>query len=508
LLVAGAAAVVGMLGFAAWTALRASNSNKTEERAPKVVDASAVPKGPELALPAPSAASKYPGRRSVAGDGSTQPVPDAFVASFEPTMPEPEVVVEQPTFTEEPPSTEPAMSDDTLLADAPPPDQWLDAPITDAPIDESFDPEAGSAEQQGLVEAAEMEEVDSAEDVPEVDTYTYVPPVSQPPIPVVEPIDEFDESVTDLDEESAEPVVVAPAELATNTAPRIPVGAPPPETTDAAKVASTPEKPIEVVADTSSPAAVRPAPDRIVVIAPAPTGEVKPEPTAGPTTPIVVVSAPTTSSSTPVEAPRTTDSATPPVVGEVVKPVGDVSNQPEPVVAKSGETPPPVEVAKPATTAPKSEKSTDAGGLRRASAVDMASIWTETAIPFDAVAGPKRILTPSVGKVRVILLEKQVFEGLLYSVGMNEVTLTTDLGRIGIAGERIEKMERIDIAKVDPAKAAAENVRIKTPGGIVVGKVVSADAGQTVVMTSDGSRVTFASKDIQIQTGAKVGIKP
>ncbi|MCK6448904.1 MAG: hypothetical protein L6Q99_21115 [Planctomycetes bacterium] len=159
--------------------------------------------------------------------------------------------------------------------------------------------------------------------------------------------------------------------------------------------------------------------------------------------------------------------------------------------------------------APAVQKSTDAGGLRVANSKDLSGVWTDTTIPFDAIGGAKRLLTPSVGRVRVHLVEKQMLEGLLYSVGEKQVTLSTDLGRIGIAADRVQKIERIEVAKVDPAKdPAASEQRIKTPGGVIFGKVVSTEGGQTIVQTKEGSRVTFASKDIQILSGSKVGIKP
>ncbi|MCE9593556.1 MAG: hypothetical protein K8S98_05125 [Planctomycetes bacterium] len=573
MLVGGAAVVVGMIGFAAWSALSASHSNKDADHAPKVVDASALPPATKFALPQPSAASKYPGRRSIAGDGSEpQPVADVSVASaWELPAPEPDPVQVEPSFE---PTSAPSdatvaevPSDETLSTDTPSPTQWIDTPV-----DQSFAPELEPAAADQPV----LEEEDSAEEVPVIDTGSASLPHASAPSS-----DGFVVETVHASQQVSAPVVADDEVVATSPSrPLVIVGAPLPEASAAstaiAEHVESPSttSPIEVVAETNPAAAVKPSPEHVVELAPAPAVDAKTEPEPAHVKPPLIIvlpsplkhatpndvpampsaqpssteavhdvvasnvepshasvehdvvansvetPAPAPSdkpvASKPEAAPATPPSTQPaaPIVVDTAKPAGDGTPKVEPVVVKATDVPASsVEgsvVITPTTpvVAPKVEKTTDAGGLRKASAVDMASIWTDTAIPFDAIAGDKRILTPSVGRVRVLLVEKQVFEGLLYSVGQNQVTIQTDLGRIGITGERIQKMERIEVAKADPAKDAADTVRIKTPGGIVVGKILSTDGGQTIVMTSDGARVTFASKDIQIQSGSKVGIKP
>ncbi|MCC6405932.1 MAG: hypothetical protein IT453_02115 [Planctomycetes bacterium] len=584
MLFAGAAAVVGMIGFATWSAFRASQSTTTDDLPPSVVDASAVPQPTKLAEPAPTAASRYPGRRSVA---TGEPVAEVAVVEPTPSEPPPTPDEAQAGFGLE---SEPVFDSnaDTVAADMPPPTQWLDSGAAEPVVDDAF-----ASEEPSELPPLD-EEVDSYDEVPEVELGA----------------DAADERAsistwfaTDADglvDERAcpEAVVVAEGEL-------VPFDndvAPEPSVAIVSPAIAVEPSPVEVVAvepfedagveaaELEDDAALRPAPESAVAVVPDATPEpvavvrapvepaVEPalEPTLQPVAPEPVAVAPVASEprnlagswtgwsliDSPLpkrwldedaahgvatldlaaELDATPAASAPDVAQAPAKPAAEPAKPaaaPEkPVVApeksvaqatppKPADTTPvakggaeglqkveipsasPSAVAQASKSTPaQPEKTTDAGGLRRASAQDLSGIWTDSAIPFDSIAGEKRMLTPSVGRVRVLLVEKQVLEGLLYSVGQNQVTLNTDLGRIGVAADRIQKIERIDVAKVDPAKDAAGDVRIKTPGGIVVGKVLSTEGGQTVVQTKDGSRVTFASKDIQVQTGAKVAIKP
>ncbi|MBI5435448.1 MAG: hypothetical protein HZA52_21615 [Planctomycetes bacterium] len=599
MLFAGAAAVVGMIGFATWSAFRASQSTTSDDLPPSVVDASAVPQPTKLAEPAPTAASRYPGRRSVA---TGEPVPEVAFAELAPSEPKPTPDEAQAGFGV---ASEPVFdaNADAVAADSPPPTQWLDSGATEPGVDDAFvsedagelpplDEEVDSYDEVpdvdvgadatgarssistwfatdsgGLVDESECPEpvvatdgepapfVNEVEPVPSVAILTPAIAVEPEPVEVVE-IDGFDGSdeveAAGGDSDGVETAVVE-TDAALRPAPESVVAVAPDANPESVVVVTAPVEPAVVPPFAVEPLAVEPAAAAPVVTeplalsgswggwslidSPLPNRWLDQAPALG----VATLDLASELEATPA-ASEPSGPGEPGARGDVAQAPSKPSTVPEkPAVApekpvahastsKPGDTTPPTPVATTGaegsqkveipsasptavahaakSTPAQPEKTTDAGGLRRASAQDLSGIWTDSAIPFDSIAGDKRMLTPSVGRVRVLLVEKQVLEGLLYSVGQNQVTINTDLGRIGVAADRIQKIERIDVAKVDPSKDAASDVRIKTPGGIVVGKVVSTEGGQTVVQTKDGSRVTFASKDVQVQTGSKVAIKP
>jgi hypothetical protein len=150
--------------------------------------------------------------------------------------------------------------------------------------------------------------------------------------------------------------------------------------------------------------------------------------------------------------------------------------------------------------------------MRRASAKDLKGVWVETTIPFEAIGAASKVLTPSVGKVRVTLTGGEIFEGGLYAVGEGCVWIDTQYGRMGLAGSRVKSVSQIDSPKNSPALGAAgsqnmagmDRVRIKTPGGVFYGKVIERDSLHTTVMTDDGARLTLDSKDVELLTQAPI----
>lgn len=621
LVAAGAAALLGMIGFATWSAFRASKSNSDAGGGPDVVAGTAVPQGPELVEPT-ATPSRYPGRRATHGSAATSGAESR--AALVPTQPEPTSTWDEPVSTS--PSTfdvastedaaldAPRVGSDDVATGEPAPTEWLDGasasgfdgstglssgetdfesgPSHVDPTHPSNDPFGEPAVEEFGHEDGANEEGSFEDEVPEFDPNLRgdasaeaailpavgaqslpvdpaLAPASTPPVhpevnaeldsndasefpasadsslakqeptanevhaaPVDEPVGsgrEAESTVSNVGATTGDATVHDTALRASATGPSAPVEKSP---VDTAPVETYPKSPTPTLPAGPSEA---PSLER---------GErVGPEP--APSTTASSVSAqdaqPTADfASTPVESTKPAGPV--PVVGAPVAPVDEPTERAlEPTQEKSGE------VAKPENTpsaksagstpgtnsgstaitdspaakkvdgapttlaqpAPVAQKSTDAGGLRVASSKDLSGVWTDSTIPFDAIGGAKRLLTPSVGRVRVHLVEKQVLEGLLYSVGEKQVTLSTDLGRIGIAADRVQKIERIEVAKVDPAKdPSAGDQRIKTPGGVIFGKIVSTEGGQTIVQTKEGSRVTFASKDVQILSGSKVGIKP
>jgi hypothetical protein len=156
------------------------------------------------------------------------------------------------------------------------------------------------------------------------------------------------------------------------------------------------------------------------------------------------------------------------------------------------------------------------GGARTAQAKDLAGVWNGDTVPFEAIGNLTKLLTPNVGRVRVMLKSREIFEGRLYAMGEGCVWLDTQYGRMGLDGARVDKVERLAAPDGTPelgqkgsqSLAGLEQVRIKTPGGIFVGKVVSKDVQKTTLVTEDGSKVTFDTKDVEyLGEGPKTVIK-
>jgi ribonuclease E len=157
------------------------------------------------------------------------------------------------------------------------------------------------------------------------------------------------------------------------------------------------------------------------------------------------------------------------------------------------------------------------GGLRQASSTDYKGVWQSTNLPGkpELSANP-RLLTPNVGRVRVVLKSGDVFEGRLFAVGEGNLWLESSSGRMGLSGERLASLEQIITPEGTPALgepgsqalAGMERVRVKTPGGVFYGKVIARDAERTTIVTDDGARLTLDSKMVELLVDApKVTIK-
>lgn len=152
----------------------------------------------------------------------------------------------------------------------------------------------------------------------------------------------------------------------------------------------------------------------------------------------------------------------------------------------------------------------DGGNLRQAEAKDLSGVWTETSVPMQAIGNKTKVLTPNVGRVRVVLTSKDIFEGRLYAVGQGSVWLESQYGRISVDGKRIASVANIDTKDGTPALgstgsqnlAGLEKVLVKTPGGSFYGKVIARDDKQTTVITEKGDRLTMDNANVEILTDA------
>jgi hypothetical protein len=152
--------------------------------------------------------------------------------------------------------------------------------------------------------------------------------------------------------------------------------------------------------------------------------------------------------------------------------------------------------------------------LRRATASDLAGIWEGSTVPIESIDASTRMLTPSVGRVRTILYGGEVFEGRLYAVGQGKVWLDTELGRLALVSDQVQKLEQLASPDGTPVlgQAGSETlaglprVRARTPGGMFYGKVTSRDGKTVTLITDEGARITLDAPIIEPVPASKTVI--
>ena len=144
-------------------------------------------------------------------------------------------------------------------------------------------------------------------------------------------------------------------------------------------------------------------------------------------------------------------------------------------------------------------------GVRRATAADLAGLWQGPVVPIEAIASRTRLLTPDVGRVRVILKGGEIFEGRLYAVGDGKVWVESGSGRLALLGDQVRKIEQIASAEGDPSLGGPGShdltglprVRVRTPGGMFYGKVIARDEATVTLITEEGAKVTLESIEVE-----------
>jgi hypothetical protein len=158
------------------------------------------------------------------------------------------------------------------------------------------------------------------------------------------------------------------------------------------------------------------------------------------------------------------------------------------------------------------------GGLRHATSEDLAGVWEGSVIPMESIGGPSRLLTPGVGRVRILIARGEIFEGRLYAVGQGKVWIDTGLGRLALLSEQVQRIEHLASPSGTPGLGAPGSqelaglprVRVRTPGGTFYGKVLARDDATVTLITDQGARVMLESRDVEsAPTGVKsVLVKP
>ncbi len=123
-------------------------------------------------------------------------------------------------------------------------------------------------------------------------------------------------------------------------------------------------------------------------------------------------------------------------------------------------------------------------------------VWRGDTVPMDAIASPAIVMMPSVGSVRTHLHSGEIIEGRLFALGQHKVWLDMELGRIGLDGRSVERIERLpeegEGTQLDPDElATGRRVRARVPGGVIYGRVRSVKGTTVTLVTDSGGRITL-----------------
>jgi hypothetical protein len=138
------------------------------------------------------------------------------------------------------------------------------------------------------------------------------------------------------------------------------------------------------------------------------------------------------------------------------------------------------------------------GGLRLATPEELAGIWPGDTVPMDALDAESRLLTPGVGQVHVIMKTGEIFDGRLYAIGTGQVWLESAIGRLALEGKRVDTIALVTMEEVN-GKTVEDlpRMRVRTPGGLFFGKVISREDDRVTLLTEDGGKITLVSRDVE-----------
>lgn len=145
--------------------------------------------------------------------------------------------------------------------------------------------------------------------------------------------------------------------------------------------------------------------------------------------------------------------------------------------------------------------------LRLATPEEMNSLmWSETEIPHDKFAGTSRLLTPNVGRVRVVISGDEIFEGTLYAVGQGQVWIDSKIGRVALEASSVRDVQQIGGTDRTPELggfgserlAGLPRVRVRSAGGNFYGKVVAREGDLVTLIPDTGGRIRLESSEIEI----------
>lgn len=143
--------------------------------------------------------------------------------------------------------------------------------------------------------------------------------------------------------------------------------------------------------------------------------------------------------------------------------------------------------------------------LRIASDEDLAGIWEGKTVPLDAIEKSVRLLTPLVGRVRILIHGGEVFEGRLYAVGQSHLWIDTDLGRMALEARQMAHIQHLSSPDGTPVLGAVGSqeldglprVRVRTLGGVLYGRLIGRESATVTLVTDGGARITVESREIE-----------
>jgi len=116
---------------------------------------------------------------------------------------------------------------------------------------------------------------------------------------------------------------------------------------------------------------------------------------------------------------------------------------------------------------------------------------------MEAIDGAERMVTPTVGVVRVVLTSGEIFDGRLYAVGQGQVWIETDFGRLALSGHRVREIDTVVLEKQAKEVEQLPRMRVRTPGGLFFGKVLARDDVHVTLLLDSGGRITLESNDVE-----------
>lgn len=139
-----------------------------------------------------------------------------------------------------------------------------------------------------------------------------------------------------------------------------------------------------------------------------------------------------------------------------------------------------------------------------ATADDLSTIWQGRAIPLQHVSDAQRLMTPEVGRVRLVIHGGEVFEGHLYAVGEGKVWLDTELGKMALLSWQVDRIEHLASGsgpalgeKGSEDLAGLKNVRVRTPGGVFYGKLLAEVGDEVTLITEGGGRIRLSNARVE-----------
>ena len=106
-------------------------------------------------------------------------------------------------------------------------------------------------------------------------------------------------------------------------------------------------------------------------------------------------------------------------------------------------------------------------------------------------------MTPAVGNVRVVLKTGEIFDGRLYAVGQGQVWLEMEIGRLALSAKSVLRIDQSFSDKDAKALDSLPRMRVRTPGGLFFGKVLSRDEHHVTLRLEGGGRITLESTDVE-----------